>query len=149
MEAQHILSAVQKGANERHGEVLIKVFAEHGIMCPNCNYPQNAKAFRVILRDYTRAQLSLHRARKHALYCPNTYKPTHAHSVVYRRENIVKSIQEDLRPYRPCQDCIEKYNPTCKLRKRSPRLPTREKGFLDHDFSGSQPTTSSGSEGSA
>lgn len=78
-------------------ERLMKIFESSSKNC-NCHWPN--PLFSEILREYTYLRIQIHRARK-------------LHDrVPYDLINRVTIARHRLATVAPCQDCIEKYNPT-------------------------------------
>lgn len=129
-EFESMKKSASRKANERHAEVIRCVFGRNDI-CQNCSYPEHAKLFEFLVSRYEKACIKAHRVSK-------IFERGHSTNDAALRDVAVEkfALKDQLQPYRPCQDCIDRYNPTRKAAKTPYNLPRIASSFLDADIDG-------------
>lgn len=120
---KRIQREVLERANKENFKVVISVLTNCLVRCENCRYPQNWERFGKLLKKYSAECLKYHRLNKHRRYGQDRkslyfYDPLLAST--QREKEYLKAL---LGPLRPCQECIDKYNPTGKRKKPPQNIP--------------------------
>lgn len=139
-----MLADINTAADNENATVIGEAFRLASITCDHCKYPENAKSFHEWLINYVNLKMKgrrLHRAFLRTDWCggrhvrpwmwedEDDYLRVH-HSLLRGR---IKHARAMLEMMWPCQECLERYNPTGK--KVSDIYPPRKrpegKGFIE------------------
>lgn len=117
-----VLEEISAGADAQNATVIGEAFRLASIKCEACQYPQNAQSFHETLISYTSLRKQAWRLwRRHRLECEWTdtlpwfgnhesflkeQQPRHWAAMQVERWNLDEMW--------PCDDCLERYNPTDK-----------------------------------
>ncbi len=95
--------------------VVFDALRQTSILCPNCDYPQNAERFRTALACYTHARCKVTHEQKKLdeIYGMGVINFPRASSSLLRALQInTGAIRKELESIWPCVECMKKFNPT-------------------------------------
>lgn len=133
MQATAIERDAAELANARNADVISLAFRQANVSCPNCNFPKNCGEFRSLLWTYTEAKIRLHRIEKidrWPFHRWDSWRWRTDRAIEADIEQVANYTRHLLRNIWPCQDCIERYNPTGKKKHPSFNAP-QGKDFIE------------------
>lgn len=101
-------------AATRNAEVVIAALSAHG-ECRGCQYGENKEIFPSTLQTYIIWKIRHSRLTRGTGYVYFQYGELGAHENVYL--NLIKA-KEKLDSMWPCENCIQRFNPTHRTRRR-------------------------------
>jgi hypothetical protein len=132
---EHLYVEASKIADLKSAEIIDYVFSGIGGKCENCKYPQNAYRYKILLFQYKTAKKESHRFRKKMHRACGRQYTVSMNNWLNEEYNCLK--YKDLKDqYRPCGDCIRKYNPHGNKKYGetvSPEYIFNERNFLDYE----------------
>ena len=134
MQATEIKQDAATSANAFNADVISAAFKRANVSCPNCDFPKNCGEFRSLLYDYTDAKIQLHRINRlerwsweRLNHWTGALPSAKQRIALEQTENYSRDL---LRAIWPCQDCIERFNPTGKIKYPNFNAP-KGKDFLE------------------
>lgn len=92
------------------------------ISCNNCLFPTNKNEFKDLLKRYIKHKITLHRLKRYYYsdspkVQDNTVYRCTSYTELVRTDATCVNLRQQLTTIWPCQDCINKYNPTSRIKK--------------------------------
>jgi len=128
------LAQVQTDVAAHTGSILYEAFRRVNISCSDCRYIENAELYDCLLPGYIEASKRFtryQRARDGRWTCgsdlsPNdTNRPLRPYTarLLYQAYQDVQEYRTIMRPFRPCENCRKRFNPTGRIGLSDPSLP--------------------------